>query len=343
MAPTTQKALEVHALKEPLVLVNDRTVLEPGSGEVRIQVTVAGINPHDNKSRDIGLFIGDKLPAVLTNDVVGRVEKVGSDVSNLKVGDRVVSQANWTKGSPSNGLQEYAVLEAQFVSKIPDKISDDGAATLPTNALPALVAFYGPKGFRLPAPWTSPDLKNEAIFIIGGGSNCGRFAVQLAALGGVGTVVVLGGDEAELKSYGATTVLDRTGSPEEVAARIRKVFPDGVKYVFDAINPPATQYVGINALTESGGKYARLLPLGPPSPEHIKRTDYELVNVFGSSHAVPDVSREFWAHLSEYLESGKIVPTEYTTIEGLDADAVNKVLDDYRAGNKVTKTHVHIS
>ena len=342
--PTTQKGLIVHALRSPLTLVTNRPIIQPTANQILIRVSVAGINPHDQKSRDLGLFIADKLPAVLTNDVVGRVVSVGDSVTNFKEGDRVVTQAGWAPGNPSNGLQEYATLEADFVSKIPDGVSDDEAATIPTNALPALVAFYGPKGFQWPAPWSTPkaDLSGESLLIIGGGSNCGRFAVQLAALGGVGTIVVLGGNEAELKSYGATHVLDRSGSHEGVAARIQHALPNGTKSVFDAINPPETQYVGINVLS-AGGKYARLLPLGPPDTKHITSTEYEVANVFGSSHAVPEVSKEFWARLPGYLERGEIKPTEFTVVKGLTAESVDKVLNAYRDGKRVVKTHVHIS
>ena len=42
------------------------------------------------------------------------------------------------------------------------------------------------------------------------------------------------------------------------------------------------------------------------------------------------------------MEAGKIKPLEYTVVKDLEADTVNAVLDRYRDGEKVTKTHVHL-
>ena len=54
----------------------------------------------------MGLFL-DRIgtPAVLASDVVGRVVKVGDGVTSFKKGDRVVSQADFARGTPQNGLQ----------------------------------------------------------------------------------------------------------------------------------------------------------------------------------------------------------------------------------------------
>ena len=51
----------------------------------------------------------------------------------------------------------------------------------------------------------------------------------------------------------------------------------------------------------------------------------------------------FWDHVPEYLIEKKIRPTKYTVVKGLDVDQVNEVLDAYRDGKKVVKTHFHVS
>ena len=74
-----------------------------------------------------------------------------------------------------------------------------------------------------------------------------------------------------MKSYGATHVLDRHGSPEEVTKRIRDLVGDDLLYAFDAINPPATQFIPINSLSSTKkGKLARLLPTGPVDETHVQ-------------------------------------------------------------------------
>lgn len=353
MAPPqkTQKALIVTELGKPVTLVNDWPVPQPGPGQVQIKVIVAGINPHDHKARDDGLFVKDALPAVLANDVVGEVTALGQGgATKYSPGDHVFYQAGFAPPIVQTGLQQYAVVDVDHSAKVPDGMSDDEAATIPVNILAPLVALFDSShGLGLPAPWTPEastfDHRGTTLLIIGGGSNCGKFGVQLAALAGVGRVVVVGGDEAVLKSYGATHFVNRHGSPDEVTARIRDVVGDELIYAYDAINPPSTRSIGVNSLSNTKkGKLARLLPLGPVDETQVKpkKAGWELINVFGASHFRPDLCKPFWEHLPRYLVEKKIRPTEFTILKGLSADKVNEVLDAYRDAKRVTKTHVHV-
>jgi NADPH2:quinone reductase len=348
--PTTQKALLATEVAKPFQLVTNHPVPEPGHDQVLLKVTVAGFNPHDQKARDDGLFIAQNLPAIVTNDVAGTVVALGPGVDKYQIGDRVLSHPGFSGTYAQNGLQEYAVNDIGAGFKIPDSITDDEAATLPTNIIAPLVGLFDDKnGVGVPAPWTEAakifDYKGATVLILGGGSNCGRFAVQLAKLANIGTIVVVGGSEQELKSYGATHVLDRHGGEEVVLERIRKVVGDDLIYAFDAVNPPTDQILGLNALSSSKkGKMARLLPLGPIDKTKVvgKQAGFELLDVFGSSQAKPELAYPFWERVPDYLTSGKIKSLEFTVKQGLTAENANAVLDAYRDGERVSKTHIHI-
>jgi NADPH:quinone reductase-like Zn-dependent oxidoreductase len=287
---------------------------------------------------------------VLANDVVGHVISLGESVIKYAVGDRIVSHATFSPGSLQNGLQQYALADVDFSAKIPDSISDDEAATLPTNIIAPLVAIFDPGTLNIPAPWTSAaatfDYNGTTLLIIGGGSNCGRFGVQLAALAKIGKIVVVGGDETELKSYGATHVVSRFGGDDAVLSSIRGIVGDDLVYAFDAVNPASGQHLAVNALSNTKqGSLARLIPRDLPSEEklHPKQSGYEIKNVFGSSQARPDLSKPFWEQVPGYLRDGKIKPLNFEVVEnGLDAKKVNEVLDRYRDGKKVVQTHFHI-
>lgn len=67
MSPTTQKALVVTEIGKPVKLIHDQAIPEPGPKQIQVKVKIAGINPHDHKARDYGLFIAENLPAILTN------------------------------------------------------------------------------------------------------------------------------------------------------------------------------------------------------------------------------------------------------------------------------------
>jgi NADPH2:quinone reductase len=75
------------------------------------------------------LLVADKLPAILSKDVVGVVSKVGEDTAEwFQVGDRVMSLGSGAVADSSqSGLQEYALADVENCAKIPDNISDDEA------------------------------------------------------------------------------------------------------------------------------------------------------------------------------------------------------------------------
>jgi NADPH:quinone reductase len=55
------------------------------------------------------------------------------------------------------------------------------------------------------------DCRSQTLSVVGGGSSCGEFAVQVARLMGLGRIVVVAGkgNDKELRGYGATDVIDR--------------------------------------------------------------------------------------------------------------------------------------
>lgn len=344
----TQKALLLKAAKTPLVFTDNHPVPEPTAKQLQVKVTVAALNGHDQKVRDLGLFLGRiGVPAVLANDVVGKVVKVGNGVTRFKEGDRVVSQADFEQGTPQNGLQEYAVFHEQFTAKIPDGVSDDDAATLPTNIIATLIALFN--DLPIPAPWTedakSFDYKNTTLLIVGGGCVAGRFAVQLVKIAGIGKIVVVGGKEEELKSYGATHVVNRHGGQEGVLERIRSVVGDDLIYAYDVVNFPDGQLLALNALSSNTTGYlARLLPMPvDESKVYGKKAGFELKNTLGISSGNPELAREFWKRLPEYLEKGQVVPpTGYEIRQGLSADTANGFLDSFKDGKILKHAHIHL-
>ncbi|KAJ5113217.1 GroES-like protein [Penicillium angulare] len=348
-----QVALLATKIGEPLIKAS-RPIPVPKEGEVLIKVTIAGLNPHDAKARDHGLFIKDHLPAVLGADVVGIVMSLGPDVTRFKEGDHIFGQAgllganlggHFNFGVPNydtQGLQEYAILETKYSAKVPLGFTDAQMATVPTNCVPAAVAFFDKTCFGIPAPWDAAasefDYKGTSLLIIGGGSNTGKFGIQLAALLGIGKIIVVAGlkGAADAKALGATHVIDRTLSATDIAAEVREIVGDNLIYAFDTINKPGDQYVGVEALSNTEtGKLARLIPLGPVDVSRLssqKPAGFDTLDVLGVSTGSPATTIPLWEHIVGWVEEGKLKPTSFQVIEGLDVDAVNKTLDGYSNG-----------
>lgn len=103
------------------VLERAETVIGmPGPGEVRITQTLAGVNFLDIYHRQ-GLY-PLPLPAVLGVEAVGHVTALGTGVSGLEIGDRVVY------GGAIGAYANERLLPAWRAVKLPASISDETAA-----------------------------------------------------------------------------------------------------------------------------------------------------------------------------------------------------------------------
>lgn len=357
-----QTALLVTEIGQPLIK-STRPVPEPKDGEVLVKVTVAGLNPHDAKSRDDGLSIKGFLPAVLSSDIAGYAIHAGPNVTHVKRGDHIFGQALLaitgaeTRAPPhpnydTQGLQEYAILDTRFSAKVPLGFSDSEIATIPTNLVTAAVALFDSTGFNIPPPWDPSAIEfnyqETSILIVGGGSNTGKFAIQLASISGIGKIIVVASlkGEADLKALGATHVIDRNESGTQIAADVRSLVGDDLIYALDTINPPEEQYIGVEALSNTKrGKFARLRPRGPVGESGLsakRPLGFETLNILGASNARPATSMPLWERVSGLLAEGKIRPTSFQSIKGLDLDEVNKTLDGYSNGTLNGQWQVHI-
>ena len=142
--PLAGKAVTYKALGGPEVIeIVERTVRAPATGEVRIEVKAAAVNPTDILFRDPGFgdqFGGDTFPIVPGMDAAGIIESVGPGVSRLHAGEKVMAAVMTVR--PEGGAQaQHIVVPAASVVPIPAGVSLAEASTLPMNGLTALNAL----------------------------------------------------------------------------------------------------------------------------------------------------------------------------------------------------------
>lgn len=94
----------------------------PGPGQVLVAIHMSGVNFLDVYFRS-GLYKAD-LPVTIGSEAAGVVERIGSGVTNVAVGDRVAY--TMVRGS----YAEYAVVPAAQVVKVPDAVDFDTAAAV---------------------------------------------------------------------------------------------------------------------------------------------------------------------------------------------------------------------
>lgn len=261
---------------------------------------------------------------------------MGPEATNYSIGDRVFGLTNLHLPVPDQqGLQQYAILDANAIALTPTGFTDEAVATLPTNLITSYIALFTKEGFAFPPPFTSEgktfDYSTQHIVILGGGTNVGRFAVQLAALAGVGTIITVAGaaNQEALRKIGATHTIDRHLGVDELAAKIRSIVGE-VEHIYDCANTEFTMACALFSSSSSNKKtkLRTLLPLDTFPRSEYPGYDVEMLDA--RNDQLQPYQTAFWASVTKWLEEGSVLPTEFRVVDGLeDISGINAGLDAY--------------
>jgi len=193
------KAAVLHSLGGPL-RVEDVPIPEPGRDEVRVKIEASGLCHSDVHIKNGDWPVKPTLPLRLGHEGVGIVDRLGSNVTKVKEGDRVILPwLAWACGTCDPCLSgwetlceqqvirgyyvdgthaEYTTAPAAYVEKVPGSISPAEVAPL---ACAGVATYKAVKVARVRAG----DL--VAIFGVGG---LGHLAIQYARISGATVVAV---------------------------------------------------------------------------------------------------------------------------------------------------------
>lgn len=177
----------VHETGGPEVMrLTDRAALSPKAGEVVIRNEAIGLNFVDVYQRT-GLY-NMPLPLTPGGEGSGTVTAVGAGVTGLKVGDRVLYNANGAYAD------EIAVPAGKVVA-LPEDISTEVAATLVTKG--------GTAHYLLFETWALKA--GDTILVHAASGGVGTFLVQWGKATGATVIALAGSDEkvAGAKANGA--------------------------------------------------------------------------------------------------------------------------------------------
>jgi NADPH:quinone reductase-like Zn-dependent oxidoreductase len=197
----------------------------PGSGQVRIAVRAASVNPIDWKTISGATAGGRPMQGTgyLGHDAAGVVDEVGEGVTGVAVGDEVF-------GRGRNTQADYPVLDS-WAAKPP---SIDWAVA----AAAGVAGETGERSLRL------LDVKaGDTLFVDGGAGGVGAAAVQMAVARGAKVIASSGEANLDyLREIGATPVRYGQG----VAGRVRDAAGGPVDAVLDvAGKTPIEDLIGL--------------------------------------------------------------------------------------------------
>ncbi|GAA5872928.1 hypothetical protein JCM1840_005890 [Sporobolomyces johnsonii] len=245
---------------------------KPGKDEVLVKVHALAINPIDYKIQDIGAYI-EKYPFILGGDVAGVVEDTGEGVSHVTKGDRVLGQCLCfgVQDYRHSGFQEYAIVHAMTVARIPAAVSFENATVLPLALSTAAAGLYQPEYLALPLPSPSspsPEGTGKSLLVWGGASSVGSTAIQLAKASGLQVIATASpANFGYAKSLGADAVFDY--KDDEVVEKLVKAF-EGHQLVgaFDAVSMNGTTEKVAQVLSKVEGANKLVATVLPP-PEKL--------------------------------------------------------------------------
>ena len=327
------KAVRFIGVNQPLQM-QEVPVPEIGERDILVKVKAAGVCHSDAHYR-AGISPVHPVPLTLGHEVAGVVEKIGSQVTNVKIGDRVALHYNLSCGDcyhcstgndqfcekvlmighfTNGGYAEYIAVPARNAILLPDEIPFEQGATL---MCASATAFHALRKSRIKG--------GETVAIFGAGG-LGQSAIQLAKAFGALEVFAVDINESKLelaKQHGATPV--NAQKVDAVAEIKRLTHNKGVDVAIEMIGLPQTMKQALQV----AGVMARVVIVGLSNKTFEIQTYTELlgneVELIGSNdHHLQELPLLVDLARRKVLDTSKVVSK---TIP-LDADVINAALDD---------------
>lgn len=213
------KAIQVSQVGGPKVLtLVDLSIPTPKPKEAVVQIKAAGVNFIDVYFRE-GRYPAP-LPFVNGQEAAGVVTATGSDVINVKIGDRVAYTGSL------GSYAEYAAVPVDRLVKIPDQLAFNQAAAAMLQGMTAHYLSHS----------TYPLRAGETALIHAAAGGVGQLLVQMAKKLGARVIATAGSTEkAQLaRDAGADECIVYTQADFETETR-RLTDGQGVHVVYDGV------------------------------------------------------------------------------------------------------------
>lgn len=306
------------------MVMNERP--EPQVGEVGVRVLAAGVAFTDVLIRE-GLYPGlPKVPFTPGYEIVGIIDQMGPEVDGLKRGERVAAL------TVVGGYSEYICLPADECVQVPTGVDAAEAVGLVLQYVTAYQLLHRMARVQL----------GDRILIHGAAGGVGTAFLELGHLAGL---KMYGTDAATkhdlIANLGATPIDDQR---EDFQQQIRRLVPDGIDVVFDAIGGrhllasyqtlrPGGQLVCYGFSSALSSQRGRTLKVGSSMglltllkfwPDGRRAVFYSIADL---KKRQPDWFREDLTSLLDLLADGSIKPVIADRLPLADAAVAHELLD----------------
>ena len=220
------RAIQVDRWMEPEDLqVREVDVPEVGPEEILIEVRSAGCNFSDLLMLKGEYQVKPPLPFIPGGEVAGVVTQLGGRVRGFEVGDRVLSRC------ALGGFAEFVAAPAATSYQIPDALSFDAGAALPTVYPTSYVALVR----------RAPVESGETLLVHAAAGGVGLAAVQIGKALGARVIATAGGREKleVARTAGADVTIDYR--QEDFVARVlAETEGRGADVIYDSVGGETT-------------------------------------------------------------------------------------------------------
>src|SRR5438128_10283181 len=301
------KAVVAHEYGAPEVLKFEQVPRpEPNEDEALVRVIASGVNPADplTLSGKYAREFGTHLPLTPGYEIAGGVEKTGSNVTKLKVGDAVYGYPTF-----GGGWADYVTVKEGEVAAKPRSLNFVDAAAVPMGALTAWQALVDVAKLQ----------PGQTILIHGGSGGVGSFAVQIAKARGARVIATAStANQDVLKKLGADVAVDYTKTKFECVAKD-----------VDAVLDPAGRetLAGSYGVVKKGGIVISLV--ARPDPVEVEKRQ-----IRGATVWVQPKAKDL-AEIAHLIDTRKIKPVVTQVLPLSEAIAAEQQAATHHTRGKV--------
>ena len=201
------------------LVIEERDEPTPGEGQVVVDVRAAGVNFVDGLLCQGQYQIKPPTPFIPGGEIAGEVSAVGSGVTGVSIGDRVIAFTGF------GGFAEQVVVSALTLVTMPDTLGFGQAATL--------IQSYGTMLFALTR---RTSLKpGEWVLVLGAGGGVGLAAIDVARALGARVIAAASTKEKLDNAVAMGAEATIAYEDEDLKVRARELSDGGVDVVIDPV------------------------------------------------------------------------------------------------------------
>ncbi len=294
------------------------------AGEAVVRIKAAALNFFDT------LIIAGKyqhkppFPFSPAAEFSGVVESVGSGVTDIAPGDRVMGNIGW------GAAREAVAVPANVLVKVPDGLDFDRAAGLTVTYGTTLYALRLRAGLK----------PGETLAVLGASGGTGLATVEIGNVMGARVIACASSDEKLefARKHGAAETVNYAA--EDLRAALKRLGGErGIDVIYDPVGgayaEPAVRSMAWNGRYLVIGFAAGEIPKLPLNLVLLKNCDIRGVAWGAWAQRAPDRQRELMKDIVAWAALGKLSAHVHATYPLADISSALKAIADRKAMGKI--------